>query len=118
MRVTVHTPNEHPMAPREDNDLRSLALLWAEAARHTHTIEALVELANAYFETWAGREVAYLPRQCQPRRIADIDELAAYALEVYRCYQAAQPADYEVEEIVEALIIFTEAASQRASVLR
>jgi hypothetical protein len=106
------------MAPRENNDLRSLALLWAEAARHAKTNEALVELCNAYFETWAGREVAYLPADCQPRRVADVAELMAYAVEVYRAYEARPASDDEVEEILEALMIFTEAASQRASRLR
>jgi hypothetical protein len=106
------------MAPRENNDLRSLALLWAEAARHAKNSRELIELSNAYFETWTGREVAYLPPECQPRRIADVAELTAYAVEVYRSYQANPSTDDEVAEILEALVIFTEAASQRASLLR
>lgn len=106
------------MAPRENNDLRSLALLWAEAARHSATVEDLVDLSNAYFETWAGREVGYLPGECRPRRIKNIGELLAYALEVYRCYQARPLTDEELAEIMEALLIFTEAASLRASLLR
>jgi len=106
------------MAPRENNDLRSLAVLWAEAARHTATVEDLIALGNAYFETWAGREVAYLPGPCRPRRITSLAELLAYALDVYRCYQTGPFADEELAEIMEALLIFTEAASLRASFLR
>ena len=105
------------LAPRENNDLRSLALIWAEAAARAQDVGELVELSNRYFETWAGREVGYLPGHCRPHEVAGLEALLAYAVEVYRCYQA-KPADHEIAEILEALLIFTEAVSARASYLR
>jgi hypothetical protein len=105
------------LAPRDSNDLRSLALIWAESARHAQALDELVDLSNRYFETWVGREVGYLAVQCQPRKVDGVEALLAYAVEVYRCYQA-RAADDEVAEIVEALMIFTEAAASRASFLR
>ena len=106
------------MAPRENTDLRSLALIWAEAVRYAESQEELVALSNNYLQTWhAVREVAYLPHQCQPRRVRDLAALLSYAVEVNQCYRAKSP-DYEAEQILEALVIFTEAVSLRASILR
>jgi hypothetical protein len=105
------------VAPRENTDVRSLALLWAQAARHAGSIEELVELSNSYFDTWAwAREVSYLPSPCQPRRVSDLEALLSYALEVYQCYRS-KVEEEETAEILEALVIFTEAVTLRASLL-
>ena len=106
------------MAPRENTDLRSRALIWAEAVRYAEGLDELVALSNNYFQTWTStREISYLPHPCQPRPVRDLDALLAYAVEVYQCYRA-KAVDYEVAQILEALLIFTEAVSLRASFLR
>ena len=107
------------VAPRENSDLRSLALLWSEAVRCTHHVAELLALSNNYFETWGHiREVAYLPPQCQPRRMPDLEALLAYALDVYQCYRARGLDDNDTAETLEALFIFTGAVKERASLLR
>ena len=106
------------MAPRENSDLRSLALMWAEAARHVHSGDELVDLSNNYFQSWAHvREVAYLPPPCQPRRLRDLASLLSYAVEVHQCYRAMKVRDEETADLLEALVIFTEAVVLRAPLL-
>ena len=107
------------MAPRENTDLRSLALLWAETARHAQSRRELLELSNNYLESWAhARDVSYLPPTCQPRRMPDLEAVLAYAVDVNDCYRKHETPDGDAAEMLEALLIFTEAVVMRAALLQ
>lgn len=89
---------------------------WAAAARSASSEAQLLRIANEFLALWRLDELAALPRDCQVRRLADLEAVANLAFSLVRHECSIEPVDHPA--VLQAMARFFAAASVRGAELR
>ncbi|HSN20185.1 MAG TPA: hypothetical protein VLS49_05885 [Usitatibacter sp.] len=83
---------------------------WQVRLDAAYSESQVIEIAHYFLATLDDREVARLPRPCQPRRLRNAEDIAAYALDLGSCRGTAAEGE---GRLVEAMAEFFVRAAKR-----
>ena len=84
---------------------------WRGRLNEAATADAVVAVCNDYLAAWSPEGLTRLPKDFVPARLADVEDVSKYALQLLQRQLAAEPGFVEIQEMAEFFV----AASQRLS---
>lgn len=101
--------HRHGFDPRAGSPPDWLSLILASSSE-----EEVTSTARDYLATWSPEELLRLPKDCQPGRIRDGEDISSFAFQLARAHCFFRGTDRDKALLEKMMVFFTHAATRVA----